>query len=644
MPGIAAAQNAYSLQQDAAAFGARESITSIDLSPDGNRVAYIAPASGGLNVALTADLTTKQSAGFLKTAPGSDRLRRCTFVTNDRLICRYSSIGNLGKQLVGFRRLIAINRDGSAMEQLGQSASAHDAYIRQFDGTIVDWLPESNGWVLMARQYIPEEGKSNTRFVRTKQGVGVDRVNTLTLKSKMVEPVRQDASGFYSDGHGNVRLMSAAGVDANGYLTGRTKYSYRTVGSSDWRQLSDYAEEKEFQPLAIDAASNSLYVLKPLNGRKALYRIKLLETPLTEFVASHPRVDIDDIVMSSSGRDVIGYSYVDDRREVVYLDPQAKALMASLSRALKDLPILRIVDTSTDGSKVLVFAGSDRDPGRYYLFNKSAKTLTEIMLARPELENRTLSEMRHVSVKAPDGAEIPAYLTLPAGKPAANLPAVVLPHGGPSARDEWGFDWIAQFLAARGYAVLQPNYRGSAGYGDAWLMHNGFKSWRTSIGDITASAKWLASQGIADPNRLAVVGWSYGGYAALQSAVTEPSLFKAVAAVAPVTDLGMLKGEFNNYSNTQIIDRIVGSGAHVDEGSPLRHAAAIRAPVLLVHGDKDENVGVDQSARMAGALREKGTPVEFVRFEGLDHYLDDSAARSTLLAKVGALLERTIGK
>ena len=112
------------------------------------------------------------------------------------------------------------------------------------------------------------------------------------------------------------------------------------------------------------------------------------------------------------------------------------------------------------------------------------------------------------------------------------LPAVLLPHGGPSARDEWGFDWLAQYLANQGYAVLQPNYRGSAGYGDAWLQRNGFQGWRTSIGDVTDGARWLVAQGIADADRLAIVGWSYGGYAALQAGVTEPGLFKALVAIA----------------------------------------------------------------------------------------------------------------
>jgi dipeptidyl aminopeptidase/acylaminoacyl peptidase len=290
-----------------------------------------------------------------------------------------------------------------------------------------------------------------------------------------------------------------------------------------------------------------------------------------------------------------------------------------------------------------MFAGGDNDPGRYFVFDKRSKNLSEIMLVRPDLENRRLASVKAVAVNAGDGVAIPAYLTLPPGKDAKSLPAVVLPHGGPASRDEWGFDWLAQYLAAHGYAVLQPEYRGSSGFGDAWLMKNGFKSWRASISDITASAHWLASQGIADPNRLAIVGWSYGGYAALQSAVTEPALFKAVVAIAPVTDLDLLKQESSDYTNSQLVADYIGSGPQIAAGSPLRHAAAIKAPVLLVHGDMDINVRVIESDKMQTALQAAGTPVEFLRYKGLDHQLDDSAARTEMLTKIGQLLDRTIG-
>jgi dipeptidyl aminopeptidase/acylaminoacyl peptidase len=221
---------------------------------------------------------------------------------------------------------------------------------------------------------------------------------------------------------------------------------------------------------------------------------------------------------------------------------------------------------------------------------------------------------------------------------------VILPHGGPSARDFWGFDWLSQFLAARGYAVLQPEYRGSAGFGDAWLNENGFRNWRTSIGDIAASAKWLAAEGIADPQRMAIFGWSYGGYAALQSAATEPSLYKAVIAVAPVTDLALLKEEARNFTNGQIVEDEIGSGPHVADGSPVRHAADIAAPVLLVHGDLDSNVNFEQSQKMESALKDAGKQCELIRFKGLDHQLNDSDARAEMLTRAGELLERTIGR
>jgi dipeptidyl aminopeptidase/acylaminoacyl peptidase len=277
------------------------------------------------------------------------------------------------------------------------------------------------------------------------------------------------------------------------------------------------------------------------------------------------------------------------------------------------------------------------------VFVRTKRTLNEAMLARPKLEGRTLATIKSVSITAPDGAVIPAFLTLPPGREAKGLPAIVLPHGGPSSRDEWGFDWLSQFFAARGYAVLQPQYRGSAGFGDAWLNKNGFRSWRMSIGDISASARWLAAQGIADPKRLAIVGWSYGGYAALQSAATEPSLYKAAVAIAPVTDLQMFKQDFANFTDASLVADFVGSGPELAAGSPLRNATAISVPVLLFHGDLDSNVRIAHSQKMDAALHAAGKSSEFVTYKGLNHQLDDSTARIEMLTKIGALLERTIG-
>ena len=210
--------------------------------------------------------------------------------------------------------------------------------------------------------------------------------------------------------------------------------------------------------------------------------------------------------------------------------------------------------------------------------------------------------MQPVVYPAGDGTSIPGYLTLPVGGTGKNLKAIVMPHGGPGSRDEWGFDWLAQFFVARGYAVLQPNYRGSAGYGEAWYGRNGFQDWETAIDDVNDAGRWLVTQGIADPEKLVVVGWSYGGYAALQSQVVDPSLYKAVVAIAPVTDLEALREENRNFTSRLTVDEFIGRGPHVSAGSPARHAERFAAPVLLVHGTKDLNVGVGQSKLMRDRL------------------------------------------
>jgi dipeptidyl aminopeptidase/acylaminoacyl peptidase len=631
------------LATDAKAFGARDAVLDPDLSADGSSVIYITPGPGRLSVAVTGNLDSGQFSKAASSDGNPEILRWCKFASATRSVCQVTATTKISAyDLVGFSRLLSFNNDGSDPKLLGQTDSFYDAWIRQFDAAVVDWLNGTDNKVLIERQYTPEEGKPGTRVVRTKQGVGVDRIDVRTLASDTIEPPRDGASDFMSDGRGNVRLMQMPETTGRVQLSGRYRYAYRTPGSRDWKTLGTFDRE-EFRPLAVDADANLLYALKKKDGRYALYGIKLDGTAAETLIAQNSRVDIDDVVRFGDGQRVIGYTYIEDKRSTVYFDPEFKALAQSLSRVLPNLPLVGFVDSSHDGRRLLIHSGSDNDPGRYYVFDRDKKALTPAMIDRPELEGRTLASVKPIVVAAPDGTSIPAYLTLPPGKPAKGLPAVILPHGGPSARDEWGFDWLSQFLAARGYAVLQPEYRGSAGFGDAWLNENGFKNWRTSIGDISASAKWLAAQGIADPNRTAIVGWSYGGYAALQSAATEPGLYKAVVAIAPVTDLAMLKEDFHDTTIAELVNKEVGTGPHLAEGSPLRHAADMRAPVLMAHGTLDTNVKFAHAQKMDAALKGAGHQSELITFEGLDHQLNDSDARTQMLTKIGEQLERTIG-
>lgn len=632
------------LSTDAAAFGAREAVIAPNLSPDGSTVMYLTPGVGRKTIAVAVNLDTGATQKIAAVDGSPEALRWCNFVSLQRAVCQVtgSTVAPATGDIIGFSRLISLKMDGSDPKLLGQTDRFNDGRLRQSDGEIVDWLANGSGSVLMERDYVPEVNTIGTNIHRDQDGLGVDRIDVASLRSTPVESPKATAGSYMTDGQGNVRIMGEPESNNSGMLTGTVRYHYRVAGSRDWKSLATVRHD-EFQPLAVDATSNSLYALKKLNGRMALYTIALDGTLTERLVAQNPRVDIDDVVRIGRGQRVIGYTYAEDVRTSVYFDPEFDALARSLGKALPNEPLVDFVDASADGRKLLIFAGSDVDPGRYYLFDKTKRSLTEAMLARPELKGRPLASVKTVSIPLSDGGTMLAYLTLPPGKDARNLPAVVFPHGGPSARDEWGFDWIPQFLAARGYAVIQPQYRGSAGFGDSWLNDNGFKNWRTSIGDISTATRWLASQGIADPRRTAIVGWSYGGYAALQSAAIEPTLYKAVVAVAPVTDLAQLKQEAEGFTNARLVDRIVGSGPHIVEGSPIHYADAISVPVLLVHGDLDSNVRYRQSARMDAALRAAGKPSEFLSFKGLDHQLDDSSARTQLLTRMAETLDRAIG-
>lgn len=631
------------IDKDALAFAARESVANMDISPTGTKAVFTGAGPGRSTIIYIADLVAGTTKPILSSKADPESLQWCQFVSDARLACRFTAIISENGFLIPAARTISINSDGSDVKELGQRASSFDIGLRQYDGRIIDWLPGNGQEVLMTRTYLPEGFKATaTNINRTKTGIGVVRVNVSTLKAAQVEPPRRMAGGFMSDGRGNVRLLALDEVKGETQLSGRTKYQYRKANGRSWEDLTDYQSD-DFVPLAIDGTIDSLYALKKIDGRYSLITVKLDGSLETKVVASNPKVDIDDVVRSGDGQKVIGYRFVDEYSHVVYFDPAYQSLRTSLENALPNLPLVTFQGTSDDGTKTILFAGSDADPGRYYLFDRTKKSLAEILPVRPTLAGRTLAKVTPVQYKAADGTTIPAYLTLPAGKEAKNLPAVVLPHGGPSARDEWGFDWLSQFLAARGYAVIQPNYRGSAGFGDAWLNQNGFKQWRTSISDVAAAADYLASSGIADRNRIAIVGWSYGGYAALQSAATYPGKFKSVVAIAPVVDLQMWKEDRQDYTDFRIVSDFVGNGPHLVEGSPLKQAANISVPVLLVHGDLDVNVAVRHSLRMNDALKSAGKESDLVEFKGLDHYLEDSDARALMLSKMGTLLDRTIG-
>ncbi len=631
----------------ATAFGARASVANLSLSPDGSRVAYVTPIAGQGSAIFSLGLAKDSVPTPVGKADGKpDRLAGCVWVANDRLACTAYGVTKTGavlNDMVPFTRVFAINADGSNYQLLSRRSGPHTHGMQLGGGEIVDLLPEENGAVLMTRAYLPD-ANTGTRTGSAAKGLGVDWVDTRTLAVKQVEPPRPDAVDYLSDGHGTIRVMALESMrNVGGYPLGIFNYFYRVTGSREWQKLStwDMEDKSGFRPVAVDRDLNVAYGFKKTDGRFAVYSVALDGSLKETLVFARPDVDVIGLLQVGRTRRVVGASFVTDYGQDVFFDQDMEKLLASLGKALPDHPLLSVEDSSQDESKLLIRAGSDHDPGVYYIFDRNSHELRTFLVVRNELEGVKLATVRSISYPASDGTMIPGYLTLPPGvESAKGLPAIVMPHGGPASRDVWRFDYLAQFFAARGYAVLQPNFRGSTGYGDAWLEHNGFQSWRTSVGDVVDAGRWLISSGIADPSLLGIVGWSYGGYAALQSAVVAPELFKAVVAIAPVTDFAELKESRRYWSDFVLVSRYIGDGPHIRDGSPARNADKIKAPVLMFQGSYDMNVPILQSREMDARLKEAGVPHELVTWDELDHYLEDSAVRAEMLRKSDAFLRK----
>jgi dienelactone hydrolase len=630
----------------AAAFGARPSVSDISLSPDGSRAAYVTPTSGQGSAIYTIGFAKGDLPKLVVAANGKpDRLGGCFWVSNDRLVCTaYGVVLDPIRDPVEYTRVFAINTDGSNFKLLSRRDSPYGHGMQLWGGEVLDYLPDEDGAVLMSRVYVRDD-HTGSRIGSSTEGLGVDWVDTRTLAVKHVEPAHLNAVDYISDGRGHIRIMgirSTVGA-VGGYRSSIVDYLYRTKDSQDWQKLStfDWDDHSGFRPVAVDHDLNVAYGYKKLDGRMAVYSVALDGSLEEKVVFARPDVDVTGVLKIGRRQRVVGAVFLTDYAQKVFFDPQIGKLSEALAKALPDHPLLGVTDSDLEENKLLIRAGSDHDPGVYYLFDRKLHQLQTFLVVSDQLEGVKLATVTPISYPAADGTMIPGYLTLPPGMESPKgLPAIVMPHGGPGSRDFWRFDWLAQFYAARGYAVLQPNFRASAGYGDAWLEKKGFQSWKSAIGDVVDAGRWLVSQNIADPSKLAIVGWSYGGYAALQSAVVAPDLFKAVVAIAPVTDFAALKESRRYWSDFEVVSREIGDGPHIHEGSPADNADKIKAPVLMFQGVLDRNVPIQQSREMDARLKKAGVPHELVTFDDLDHQLEDSAVRTEMLRKSDAFLRK----
>ena len=345
------------------------------------------------------------------------------------------------------------------------------------------------------------------------------------------------------------------------------------------------------------------------------------ETGTEEVVESDPlsRVDMEGAAFSSATGELVFTGYVDDRQRLYFRD---KAFEKDYKFLQKKLPNREIYfdSTTTDETIWLMSAISDMEPAEKYLFNRKSKKLELQYRIREKLPREALVEVKPIRYKSSDGLEIPAYLALPKGLAPKNLPTVILPHGGPWARERWGYDSMTQFLANRGYAVLLPNFRGSTGYGKKFL-DAGNGQWSEKMqDDVTWGVKHLISAGIADPKRVGIMGSSYGGYAALAGVAYTPDIYAAAVSINGQNDLISLLEAMPPTMESERIrvykrvgDPTTAEGkAQLIRQSPLTHADKIKTPLLIVQGANDVRVKKRQADQMVISLRDRGFPVEYM--------------------------------
>jgi dipeptidyl aminopeptidase/acylaminoacyl peptidase len=345
------------------------------------------------------------------------------------------------------------------------------------------------------------------------------------------------------------------------------------------------------------------------------------ETGKEELVEADPenRVDFGSAIFSEATDGLVGTAYDDERSRVYFRDPDWKADYDLLRSKFPGKDIA-LGSQTADSRRVLVTVTSDTDPGERYLFDRDGKKLALQYKVRERIPREHMAEMKPVRYTSSDGLEIPAFLTLPKGVPAKGLPAIVLPHGGPWARDHWGFDNLAQFLANRGYAVLQPNFRSSTGYGKKFL-NAGNRQWGNKMqDDLTWGVKYLVAQGIADPKRVGIMGGSYGGYATLAGVAFTPDLYAAAVSIVGPSNLITLLDSIPPYweaGRTIFYERMGNpktpeGKAQLVRQSPLTSAQKIKTPLLVVQGANDPRVKKAESEQIVVALRDRGFPVEYL--------------------------------
>jgi dipeptidyl aminopeptidase/acylaminoacyl peptidase len=455
-----------------------------------------------------------------------------------------------------------------------------------------------------------------------------------------------DGIAWLMDGHGNV----AGRVDATRDDNNGVPIMHATVKVAErdtWRSLGNYDTpfgRNEDMP-ALSEDGQAFVGLYPDNSDTISVARFNFSGPAARLFQD-PHYDVGGTLRDDWTGRVVGFYVDEDTPAYHYFEPKREALQKGLEQAFPGLSV-HAVSIDLAGDRAIVEISGPKTPASYYLYDRVSHHASAVAASYPDLPETAMGEVKPYGYAASDGLHIPAYLTLPPGKSPHNLPLVVVPHGGPDARDDMTFDFIRQFLANRGYAVLQPQFRGSRGFGRAFTQA-GFGQWGLKVqSDISDGVKKTIADGIADPGRICIFGASYGGYAALAGATLTPELYACVASLAGPSNLQKLldysHDKFGSTAENYWMARIGKDSAQRDAVSPALHADRVTAPVLLLHSELDATVPIEQSEIMEKALRKAGKKVEFVRMPGDDHYMSLEQTRLRVLQEVEKFLAANIG-
>ena len=604
---------------------------SLSLSPDGTHVAYIAPVEGRRALIVRRLIPGPGDTPTVFPTRELD-IRWFEWVNEERLLLGVGRTEEIrtpvGRLPLRYSRLVSLNRDGSDAKVL----------LRPPRGLVYPVLAGDR-----VIQFVDREHVLVTYPSDEDRWPDVVRLNVYTGKTERVARGVLNVQNYLPDPSGQARIARRYSDRAQ-----IESWVIRDGIGASFRTLREVrvGQDPDFAVLGFGSDPNRLLVVSNHEGDKsAVYEYDIAANGFGPKVLADADYDVGRPVFRRGA--VVGIDWARDSLRRVWFDPAVQSLQDRLDAALPDSTEI-IVDSTRDGRFTLVASYHPAEPVTYRLFDRDTRELAFFADTFPNIPPHALARHEAVSYTARDGLRIPAYLTLP---PAGlygqgrNLPAVVLPHGGPIARDYQHFDQLAQFLASRGYAVLQPQFRGSAGFGRKFL-EAGFREWGGKMqDDVTDGVKWMIAGGIADPSRICIVGWSYGGYAALMGAIRTPELYRCAIATAPVTDLPRVYRELR-WSSAPETARGLYFGDDPDDlrpVSPVHNAAKVGVPVLLIHGALDAQAFVVHSRTMAEALREAGRPVEYIEIPEMDHSPTTTQEMVTILTAWEGFLARHIG-